>query len=125
VWAELTATDRSPATPGTTADLNIDVETLLGSWTDEEEPSEPLYTVRLGAVPTELLPSAKAHIDNVVRELTLARSQGSGPRRASAAVLARLIEAVTRNFTSARAEINRQALQAAARGQTLTELVCR
>ncbi len=87
-------------------------------------PSGPLFTVRLPAVPTKLLMEAKAHIDNLVREFTLARESAtfgaplSGPMSA-------LVSTVTKEFAEARGEIKRQALAAARRGETVTELVLR
>jgi serine phosphatase RsbU (regulator of sigma subunit)/anti-sigma regulatory factor (Ser/Thr protein kinase) len=118
VWAELGA--RTASTDH--QDPEVDVEALLASWHDVED-VEPLYTVRLGSVPTELLLAAKSHIDNVVRELELARTEGSVDGPAAARVPARLIEVVTRTFASARNDIKRQAVDAAARGDADTSLV--
>src|SRR3954452_2713672 len=67
VWAELSPTGES----NDMFEPEIDVESLLAVWEDDE-PAEPHFTVRLGAVPTDLLLAAKAHIDNVVREARLA-----------------------------------------------------
>ena len=116
VWAEL-------APDGGVNDQDvpeIDVDALLAAWEDDE-PAEPHFTVRLGAVPTDLLLSAKAHIDNVVREARLA--EGAHDAADISPELSALIETVTRGFASARAEIKRQALAAASRGDAETELV--
>jgi serine phosphatase RsbU (regulator of sigma subunit) len=98
---------------------DIDVEALLAEW-KHDEPDEAMYTVRLGAVPTDLLLEAKAHIDNVVREVTLA---SGAPSASIPHEIAELIGAVTRDFASARADIKRQALEASSRGDVETELV--
>jgi serine phosphatase RsbU (regulator of sigma subunit) len=115
VWAQLTegGPDESGLAP------EMDVDALLAAWEDEED-AGPTYTVRLGAVPTDLLLAAKSHMDNVVREATLQEGwQGDG----NPPQVAELIETVTRSFASARAEIKRQALASAARGEEETELV--
>lgn len=87
--------------------------------------SEPCYMVRLDGVPTALLLSAKAHMDSVVRELTLLR-EGERSRGADLPpALAILVETVTGEFAEARAEMKRQALAAAAKGEALTNLELR
>lgn len=113
VWADLSGAEQAE---GAHLDPDMDIDALLASWSDDED-ADPLYTVRLGAVPTDLLLAAKSHIDNVVREATLQQG-GHNP-----AEMAGLIETVTHSFASARAEIKRQALDAAARGAAVTELV--
>jgi len=122
VWAELTP-ESSAALP-VDSSPEVDLDAFLEAWTDEEDDGEPRYTVRLGAVPTDLLLAAKGHIDNVVREFTLARAgddvQHDPEMRAR---FAQLIETVTRGFVDARAEIKRQAVEAASRGDVQTELV--
>jgi serine phosphatase RsbU (regulator of sigma subunit)/anti-sigma regulatory factor (Ser/Thr protein kinase) len=118
VWAELATTgDRAagPAAP-------VDVEELLKSWEDFDA-AEARYTLRLGAVPTDLLLAAKAHIDNVVRELTLAKADEAVSGVELPPPVAALVETVTTDFAEARADIKRQALAAAARGDGETELV--
>ncbi|HVE74338.1 MAG TPA: SpoIIE family protein phosphatase [Mycobacteriales bacterium] len=117
VWAELASTCGSGPDAAGPA---IDVDGLKASWA-EGSPAEELFTVRLGAVPTDLLLAAKSHIDNVVREAILQGTGSAGmdnPPEISA-----LIHTVTREFASARAEIKRQAIEAASRGQAETELV--
>jgi serine phosphatase RsbU (regulator of sigma subunit)/anti-sigma regulatory factor (Ser/Thr protein kinase) len=117
VWAEL----RGDAVNAALVP-EVDVEALLSSWRDDEPP-EPLFTVRIGSVPTDLLLAAKAHIDNVVREFTLARAGGRSVGEDLPPALLRLTETVTKGFASARAEIKRQAVAAAARGDEETDLV--
>ena len=82
---------------------------------------EPLHAVALGAVPTDLLLEAKAHVDNLVREFTLeaaaadgsaARSGGSVPPE-----LAELVRTVVHGFRGPRNAIKRQALEAAERDE--------
>jgi serine phosphatase RsbU (regulator of sigma subunit) len=117
VWADLAPgelTDRDPSEP------DMDVDALLAAWEDDGG-ADQVFTVRLGAVPTDLLLAAKSHIDNVVREATL--QEGGWQGGENPPQIAELIETVTRSFASARAEIKRQALAAAARGEPETELV--
>lgn len=110
VWAELGPHRSEPVE----AAAPVDPTAVLQAWADDPA----LYTVRLGAVPTDLLLAAKKHIDDVVRELTLARSASPGARLPKS-----LITSVTETFASAREDIKRQALAAAERGDPQTELV--
>jgi serine phosphatase RsbU (regulator of sigma subunit)/anti-sigma regulatory factor (Ser/Thr protein kinase)/uncharacterized protein YigA (DUF484 family) len=103
----------------------IDVDALLDAWPDDGPDAEPLYTVRLGAVPTSLLLAAKSHIDNVVREFELVKTDHEREGITNNGVPERLIDSVTRSFASARTEIKRQAVEAAARGAVETDLVLR
>jgi len=123
VWAELTA-ESAAALPTDTAP-EVDLDAFLAAWPDDDDDDGVTrYTVRLGAVPTDLLLAAKAHIDNVVREFTLARAGDDGhtdPEMQQR--FAELIETVTRGFADARSEIKRQAVEAAGRGDAQTELV--
>jgi serine phosphatase RsbU (regulator of sigma subunit) len=111
VWAEvpLVSTSHERSEP------DIDIDTFLAGWEDEDE--EVRYEVRLGSVPTELLLAAKAHVDNIVRELTLA-AEGEAP-----AHFATLVPAVVQGFAQARVAIKEQALAAAALDKAETELV--
>jgi serine phosphatase RsbU (regulator of sigma subunit) len=79
-----------------------------------------LFPVVLGDVPTALLLDAKAQMDNIVRELSLA---GAAALRPNSAPLAPLIETVVNEFSDARNAIKRQALAASARGEERTRLV--
>lgn len=115
VWAEL---DTAGAPAGEATPGELDVEALLASWGDD---GEQRHTVTLGAVATELLVAAKAHIDNVVRELTLLGEAGGGA--APSPAVADLVRAATVDFAEARAEIKRQAALAATRGDAVTDLV--
>ncbi len=99
-----------------------DLDALLDAWPDDE-PVEQEHTVRLGQVPTDLLLAAKRHIDNVVRELTL--EQGAGSDELVPSGWSALVETVTKDFALARSAIKRQAVAAAARGESVTELVLR
>ncbi len=113
VWAELEPELASAAVH------QVDVDTLLATWHDDEpETADPRFTVVLGDVPTDLLIAAKAHIDNLVREFTLA-STGSG---AIPPHVARLIETVVHGFADARDAIKRQGLAASYRGESRTRL---
>ncbi len=88
-----------------------------------DESAEPVYTVELGDVPTDLLVAAKEHVDNVVRELMLAWTGAeSGTSSALPPPFAELVETVTKRFVDARQSIKRQALEAALRGKERTRL---
>jgi serine phosphatase RsbU (regulator of sigma subunit)/anti-sigma regulatory factor (Ser/Thr protein kinase) len=95
----------------------------LDSW-DERAVADgrDRYTVALGDVPTNLLLDAKAHIDNLVREFSLAASASASSGVAVPAALADLMNTVVHGFDEARAAIKRQALAAAARGDVRTSL---
>ena len=118
VWAEL---GRNGARSEQASQPEVDIEALLAAWS-EIEPGAGTYSVRLGAVSTELLLSAKAHIDNVVRELTLLREGEASSGVELAPEIVALIQTVTVDFADARAEIKRQATSAAARGELITNL---
>lgn len=114
VWAELDETPRTELE-------DVDVDALLAAWNDDHEAeTEPRFDVVLGDVPTGLLIDAKAHIDNVVREFTLAAS-GTGAD-AIPEDLGRLIKTVVYEFADARDAIKRQALAAARLGQPRARL---
>jgi hypothetical protein len=125
VWVEL-PTRRSGV--GGSAAPEIDAEAILRAWPDLDRTA--LYTVRLGAVPTQPLLDAKAHIDNVVREVTLVRrqqptSESDSDRTKFARELGELADVVTGEFAEARTEMKRQALEAARRGDSVTNLELR
>jgi hypothetical protein len=62
VWAELLAEG------GATAE-ELTAEEVLAAWVEDDAASvAPRYQVVLGDVPTDLLLSAKAHVDNLVRD---------------------------------------------------------
>ena len=120
VWCELST---EPAE--VPDDVEMDVDALLASWDDfDDEPeAEQRYTVELGDVPTDLLLAAKAHVDNLVREFTLATAGAESGRSAEVPpALAALIESVVTGFAEARQSIKRQALDAASRGADRTTL---
>jgi serine phosphatase RsbU (regulator of sigma subunit)/anti-sigma regulatory factor (Ser/Thr protein kinase) len=119
VWAELPKDEL----PDDVADLEgsddeLDVDAFLAQWSDDED--EPNYTVALGAVPTDLLLEAKAHIDNLVREFTLA--EASAIELPVPSELSRLVRTVVSGFAAARTSIKRQAIEAADRGELETKL---
>jgi serine phosphatase RsbU (regulator of sigma subunit)/anti-sigma regulatory factor (Ser/Thr protein kinase) len=110
VWADLCA-------GGTEADVagEWDVDALLDAFPDEPEPVRT-YEVELGAVPTDLLLEAKAHVDNLVREFTLASSSALPPE------VRALVDTVLHDFADARRQIKQQAAAAAAAGEQQTSL---
>lgn len=123
VWAELDPTEAATApSPHPVAGLDA----VLRSFADEEgADSVPTYSVHLGAVDTAMLGAAKAHIDNVVRELILLRDGQAASGTVLAPEMARLVDTVTGGFAEARASIKRQAAAAAARGDLVTHLELR
>jgi hypothetical protein len=120
VWAELPAHETAP-TLATSPE--IAPEAVVASQADRH--AGPIYTVRLGGVPTGLLVEAKAHIDNVIRELTLVRGGQAARGQPLPPAMAALVETVTVEFIDARSEIKRQAAAAAARGDQTTDLELR
>lgn len=118
VWAELS---RDQRLAGHAPAPHLDVESMLQAWA-EDGSHEPTYTVRLGSVPTQLLLSAKSHIDNVVRELTLLREGEASTGVALAPELAALVRTVMVDFADARTAIKAAAAAAAGRGDADTDL---
>ena len=115
VWCELRtdrAADRVPA----------DLRAVLSQWEDNPATAEQRHTVVLGDVPTVFLLEAKAHIDNLVREFSLAAAAGESGEAVVPPHLARLIDTVVHGFADARAAIKRQALAASSRGEVRTSL---
>ena len=117
VWTEVAFDGSEPRPPGE----DDDVDTILAQWQDDPETPEQRYMVVLGDVPTDLLLDAKAHIDNLVREFSLAAA-GAESGEAVPEHLAYLIETVVHGFADARAAIKRQAVAAAHRGEPRTRL---
>jgi serine phosphatase RsbU (regulator of sigma subunit)/anti-sigma regulatory factor (Ser/Thr protein kinase) len=116
VWAELSTTTQHDDN----ADSGIDA--LLAAWDDDDPTAEQRYTVVLGDVPTSLLVEAKAHIDNLVREFSLAAAGSAATGVDIPGHLATLIDTVVHGFGDARAAIKRQALAAAKHGYPRTSL---
>ncbi len=112
VWAVL-----RPGTADRPEPPEVDLDAFLDAWEDEVEEA---FTVSLGAVPTRLLLEAKQHIDNVVRELTLARGEAASPLPSD---LDALVDVVTADFAQARTALKEQAAAAAACGTRHTDLV--
>lgn len=118
VWAELSG-DPRPADGIAIGGLGLEE---FADLTAADDSPEPRYEIKLGAVPTRLLLDAKAHIDNVVRELTLVKNAGARRDSPMPPETQALIHSVTEEFAEARQEIKRQALAAAARGDAFTDL---
>ena len=119
VWARVTPASALAAEPG-----DVDLDELLAAFDDDEDgPASRRVTVTLGDVPTDLLLDAKAHVDNVVRELVLASGgASSGVTAAAPRALADLVHDVVNQFAEARQAVKRQALAAAALGAERTTL---
>lgn len=117
VWAEV----GGAPTAGRSADPGVDGALPTGS-ADDVEPRDRLHTVELGSVPTDLLLEAKAHIDNLVRELTLESAAADDAPGAVPTDLAELVAGVVHGFSAARNAIKRQALEALERGDVETRL---
>ncbi|HVT21191.1 MAG TPA: ATP-binding protein [Mycobacteriales bacterium] len=115
VWAEL----GRPRRRTTRRSARIDLDAVRGTWVGADP--APRYEVHLGWVPTELLVAAKAHIDNIVREITLMRAPSDDAARLPSETVG-LLARVTEDFAEARNEIKRQALDAARRGDVYTDL---
>jgi serine phosphatase RsbU (regulator of sigma subunit) len=115
VWAEITDVSSQPPAP----DLQ-----LLDRWPEApEESGSGRVRVVLGEVPTSLLVAAKRHVDNLVREFTLAATgDRSGTTAPVPPHLAELIESVVHGFEHARLVMKRQATQAARAGATHAHL---
>ncbi len=114
VWAEF-----EPAVHGA---VDASLDEMLARWDDAPTEGGQRFTVVLGDVPTDLLIAAKAHIDNLVREFSLAATAESSGGVEVPADLARLIETVVHGFAEARDSIKRQSLAAARSGQPRTRL---
>ena len=119
VWAEVTRASASlpPLLDPTPADLWSD-----HTWAIDSR-HQTRHRVTLGEVPTALLVAAKSHVDNIVREFTLAsRGAASGVTGMLPPHLTTLVETVVTRFEEARREIKRQAVSAANRGQSHVRL---
>jgi GAF domain-containing protein len=127
VWADLDLGSGSGSAAigvnGAAGPADGDIGALLDQWDDDGFGDLERYPVFLGDVPTDLLLSAKAHVENVIRELTLAAStSAAGNALAAPAQLAELLRDVVTNFAEVRQSIKRQALAAAARGDDRVSL---
>ena len=116
IWADLTG--------GSEGFAGVSEHDLLELWDDQEAAEgQQRHRVVLGEVPTDLLIAAKSHVDNLVREFTLASSGARAGLTAEVVPhLEALIETVTTRFADARDAIKRQALAAAEEGSPRTRL---
>ncbi|OHV35337.1 protein serine phosphatase [Pseudofrankia sp. EUN1h] len=132
VWAELDAaaetsppqpTERPPASPPPNTPVTGRHTTPPTQPHPPVAPAPAHYPVSIGDIPTDLLLAAKSHVDNLVREFTLAsRGAASGESGAVPPHLAELITVVTTRFAAPREAIRRQALAAAAARRPRTTL---
>ena len=119
VWAEITG-------DGGEAAAHLGEDDLLALWDDDWHVGNGAerHHLELGDVPTDLLLAAKSHVDNVVREFTLAAAGARAGLTAQVpAPLAALLESVVDRFAEARLAIKHQALEAVHRGAPTTSLV--
>ena len=116
VWCTLTAAHQTARRPSGAEPLDM--------WDDGHDVAtdERRFAVTLGDVPTGLLVTAKAHMDNLVREFTLASSGNAKDGAPVPDDLARLITTVVHGFADARTAIKRQATAAAHRGERRTSI---
>ena len=100
------------------------VETIIDNWdTAHGHLPDPVFTVSLGDVPTDLLLAAKEHMDNLGREFALAASGAStGETAEMPADMAIMVDTVLNRFSGPRHAIKIQALAAASRGEKRTTL---
>lgn len=129
VWCEIETTSDGIHSGFAAVDLPMasPVDVIQADWGRPEGDgggrAEPTFVVALGDVPTDLLLAAKAHVDNLVREFTLAASGAvSGATAIVPVHLAALIDSVLHGFAEARSAIKRQALAAADVGAARTHL---
>lgn len=119
VWAEITGARG-------VVDSDGDEDDLLAKWGEDwdiPDDGRPRFRVELGDVPTDLLLAAKSHVDNVVREFTLASAGAqAGQTAAVPPHLSALLGAVIDRFAEARLSIKRQALASARHGDLNTRL---
>ncbi len=137
VWAELQPQAGAPGGPGAPpgsrrpgggagrpAGTGPDIDALLAAWPTEDLDAAS-YEVELGPVSTELLLAAKAHMDNVVRELALLERAEATSHVPLPAEMAQLVRTVSVEFADVRAQLKRLAAAANARGDKLTDMVLR
>jgi PAS domain S-box-containing protein len=119
VWVELTAASVAAAQPG-----EASLDALLAGFPDwPDEQGRRTYRVVLEDVPTDLLVEDGAHVDSLVRELTLSETGArSGMSTRLPEHLVRLVAEVQGEFAEVRAAILRQATAAAERGEQRTTL---
>ncbi|WP_019874975.1 SpoIIE family protein phosphatase [Sporichthya polymorpha] len=117
VWAEVSS-GPSGASLHSLAGLDLSQFEIPGADSDE-----PVFTVRLGSVPTDLLLAAKGHVDNVLREFHLVTAGSDVTESRPPPELVELIDTMAEDFALARTEIKRQAVAAADRGDVETDLV--
>ena len=117
VWAELTGTVR-------TVSERLTEQELLSMWSEVDRPrAETRFHVHVGDVPTDLLLAAKSHVDNLVREFTLASAGARAGLTADVPPpLAALLHEVVDAFSEARLAIKHQALVASRAGEERTSV---
>ena len=114
VWFELRA--------GTDAQTELDIDALLASWGDELDEDPALEDVRVVVtdLDVDLTARAEAHVEALLRELTLVLAAGRVPpaqRRTATSVLA-----AAAGIEPVRAELRHQLSLAVARGDARTDV---
>lgn len=117
VWFELSTSSAGPAGEPTAEELLSAWEIDESVWEELEAAGPPRFLVALDDVPTSLLLDAIAHVENLVREFTLAAAWAeSGSSTAPPEPLAELIHTVVGRFSETQLAIRAQAQQAAEAG---------
>ena len=131
VWFELsTRTEDRAREDIATPDPDLDVDAFLAQWTDdqpqEQPPGEPLVEVVIPDLSVRPLLQAKAHMEDLLRELQLtliSYQEGSSVAAVEPVIhLARRLDAAAKEFAEGRRQIRIQTLAAAARGEDVVTL---
>ncbi len=127
VWCVIPAVEGHPSNGMDVDEAVADdlIDAILENW--EPDPDlkveDPVFTVELGDVPTDLLLAAKEHMDNLGREFALAATgASSGETEAMPADMATMVDTVLHRFSGPRHAIKVQALASASRGDKRTTL---
>jgi hypothetical protein len=124
VWFELASDAREPST-------DDDIDALLAMWDEPPDPTPhpgtEVVAVVIPDVPVQPLVAAKAHMEDLLRELqlillTTGQEVGVPPYPAPLLELGKRLDTAARDFAEGRRQVRSQALAAAARGQEVVTL---
>jgi hypothetical protein len=109
-----------------------DVDTLLAMWNDSADyppksGNASLVEIVVPDLPVQPLVAAKAHMEDLLREVQLvllgnAQRPLAAPRWSTLVEIARRLDAAAEEFAEGRRQVRRHALEAATRGQELVTL---